>query len=248
MSAGVLYVVVDEKYFEEACCSASSLRRVMPGLPVTLFTGLDRTSECFDDIILLDSPGVGVDDKIVCMSNSPYDYTLFLDADTYVCAEIPEFFTVLENFDITIAHSLDRVNYTINDIPDSFCGLNSGVIAYRRNRRVSDFFRDWLRLYEQLAQDPGLKLRNEPSLHPALYHSKLRLAILPMKYNCRIHKMGHLQGEAKILHAHVLPSRWADVARAVNRVLGDRIFVQGKIFAVDNDSLELLADLSHWLA
>lgn len=244
MSIGAIYTVVGRKHLEEACCSACSLRKAMPGIPITLFTGLKDTHGCFDDVVLLENPANGIGDKIGCMGNSPYDYTLYLDADTYVCADVAELFDLLQSCDMALAHAFNRVVYPIDGIPDSFTGFNSGVMVYRRNPRTKRFFADWARAYAELAERHNLAHRNEPSLRLVLYHSDLKLGVLSMEYNCRLHQMGHLQGQAKILHAHVSLSQWSAIADAVNQTLEDRIFVKGRVYANGGDGPVLLADFA----
>ncbi len=43
------------------------------------------------------------------MSASPYEHTLFLDADTYICDNINELFDLLELFDLALAHDTFRL-------------------------------------------------------------------------------------------------------------------------------------------
>src|SRR5690606_24189743 len=100
------------------------------------------------------------------MRLTPYDKTLFLDADTFVCDDVSELFVLLERFDLAVAQDTYRIysyDYAIlkehfHKIPVSSPVLNTGVIVYKRSSAIDCFFADWAATHErnrQLVRDAG---------------------------------------------------------------------------------------------
>src|SRR5215216_6245967 len=104
MNVGIVYVATGKKYIEEATLSASSVKRWMPGVPITVFTDQSSAGSCFDTVVPVTSCGDGFKDKVLFMAQSPYDRTLFLDTDTYLCGSVQELFDLLGHFDLAMAH------------------------------------------------------------------------------------------------------------------------------------------------
>ena len=86
MSKGVVYIATGQKFIDEACNSAASVKRVMPNIPLTIFCndGSVSASAHFENVIPINLNGAkfAFIDRIINISLSPYDYTLFLDTDT----------------------------------------------------------------------------------------------------------------------------------------------------------------------
>ena len=140
MRQGVIYIATGEKHVAEALVSARSLKRHMPDLPVTLYT--DQAVVAPD----MDVVGFAADgylSRIPALVGTPYERTLFLDSDTYVCGDLGGLFALLDEFDIALAHSPTRAIYEVEGVPDSFPEFNAGVILYRRSARVKAALRDW---------------------------------------------------------------------------------------------------------
>lgn len=191
-SIGVIYVATGDKYIAEACNSASSLKKQMPDIKITLFTDHNFDNVHFENIIIIPQPHYNYRDKIVYMSQSPYDYTLFLDTDTYICNDFREIFTLLDRFDIAVAYTPQRAG-KFKDVPESFQMMNTGVILYRKTPEIIEFFNEWLKLHKN--KDP-----DQPTFREAIYKSLLRLAILTPEYNYRFPFLGCVSGKVKIIH------------------------------------------------
>lgn len=229
-STGIVYVATGEKYIERALYSASSLKTHSPDCRMTIFCDQKIDNSIFEQVEFI-KPKRAHLNKIIHIAHSPYDYTLFVDADTYICADISGLFDLLNRFDIAVAHDTyrlyvkeyEKVKHEIHKIPDSFPMLNSGVILFKKSPRIERFFEDWLTTYEQyleLAEHGG---GDQPAFRKALYNSALRLAILPPEYNCRFVTPVYLNGPVKILHGphKDLPG----VARELNRSVDCRVFL-----------------------
>lgn len=223
ITKGIIYIATGEKYVEEARQSALSVRRWMHDLPITLFTDKPTEHEGFDQIELFSDPKAGFTDKVVQMYKSPYDYTLFLDTDTYVCDDISEIFTLLEHYDIAAAQAELRVGIPVEGVPESFPEMNTGVIAFRKSLPVEVFFSQWKNLYLiDREETESWYCNDQTSFRAALYGSPLRITTLAPEYNCRFIYPVYVDGSVKILHG-----RYVDreaVAREINQKLKMRCF------------------------
>ena len=77
--------------------------------------------------------------KLYAITQSPYAETLFLDTDTEIKKPISSLFNILKKFDIAIAPGpmtqppVDNEDL-LNELPNEFPELNTGVILYRNNK------------------------------------------------------------------------------------------------------------------
>ncbi len=217
---GVVYIATGKKYVDEALVSAASLKRHMPNLPVTLFTNELVDSDLFDNIIKIDNPKFGSEDKVRYINESSYDYTLFLDTDTYICDDISELFDLLNRFDMAIAHVTMKRESNIKGIPKSFVVLDTGIILFKKSSKVRDLFSNWLKLYlrdkkrghmnlpniilikewiESLKKRKRRRIRDAPSFNEVIYNSEIRFATLTKEYYFR-GKCGFVNWKVKIIH------------------------------------------------
>lgn len=205
MSKGVLYVASGDKYIREAERSIESLRNHMPEIPVTLYADRELSREQVDCVRELQNPDYHFGDSILTPQMIPYDRTLYLDTDTYITEPINELFDLLDRFEIAAAHNPARKklettqSYAAQGVPESFPQYNTGVLALKKNERISEFLLDWNRIYNENNDEGEL---NQPSFREALYKNDIHIATLTPEYNCRIPRAGYLHGSAKILHGH----------------------------------------------
>lgn len=240
MNIGIVYVATGKKYIEEASISAFSAKQWMPDLPITVFTDQKEVSECFDNVVPITSTGDGFKDKVVFMAQSPYERTLFLDTDTYLCNSVYELFELLDHFDIAMAHDhLVRQVYPLKNIPICFPEFNSGVIAFRRTILLADFFIKWQDNFDSDKFEHGTigNHPDQPSLRQVTCSSELRIATLTPEYNCMFRYAGSVSGEVKILHCARIGYGWykreniEHAAKLMNSVQKARVFVDGRLFA-----------------
>ena len=137
MSQGAIYIITqDPRYVGLLLTSASSLKRAMPDLPITVFSQFPVESTLFEKVVRIEPTRDGFDgfyEKTRWMRESPYDRTLFIDADTYVLEPVPELFTLLDHFDCAATHE-EYLNtdwygkYSRPDVPESFPEFNTGIL------------------------------------------------------------------------------------------------------------------------
>jgi len=226
---GIIYIAAGQRYIDEAVQSATSVKRHSPQLAITLFCDQAVSAECFDDVVQLQSSGNALQDKIQVMQDSPYEYTLYLDTDTYICADIAELFNLLEHFDIAAAHAPNRHAYPLDDVPISFPELNTGVVLFRQSEKMTAFLNKWLARYNSETWTVKNRHLNQPSFRHTLYFSDLRLATLTPEYNCRFYDSGYLQGTVKILHGHAELRRFQQVEAVLANREGQRVYVAGEL-------------------
>lgn len=189
------------KYIAEAVLSAGSVRKAMPGIPITLFSDMKPETDVFDQIIPVEGGGHGRPAKIRSMADSPYDYTLFLDSDTWMCQSCADIFWPLDHgYDMAVAHEVYRNEYGFEEFPDSFPSLNTGVVVFRKSKDTTDFFREWERSYLEVFRHK--RMADQPSFRHTLFNSGLRHYILPPEFNFRTNYPVVLGGfaRAKIIH------------------------------------------------
>jgi hypothetical protein len=214
MVEGVLYTARGGKFVEAAVRSARSVRRVTSRVPIAIATDGPAPAE-FDEAIPIDERD-GYRAKILGVIASPFDRTLMLDVDTYAAADVSEAFRVLDAFDVAAAHAPKRVALPLDDVPDSFPELNTGVIALRRSECVQRLLQSWLAEYDRLVPlEPTSK--DQPSFRRALYRATdVRLAVLPPEFNSRFWNAGYYNQPVRILHGWCGTETYERVAAVLN--------------------------------
>jgi len=221
---GALYVVQGDSFLREAAFSAASLKAVHPELPVAIYTDASSSiPEVFDIALQVTDIKTGFGAKIYALGHSPFEQTVFLDTDTYVCGDISALFTLLDRFDVGVAQDPFRaVPYIkVKEVPESFPEPNTGVIAYRSSKQVADLLATWQELYEkQEYKGPGW--HDQPTFRRALYLSEAKSVFLPPEYNARIIYPIFVANEVKIIHAR--SRNLKRIARTMNTERWPRIY------------------------
>src|SRR5882672_5126789 len=241
MSQGALYIITqDPRYVGMLLTSAASLKRAMPQLPITLFSQFPVESPLFEKVIRVEPTQDGFFDKTRWMRESPYDRTLFIDADIYVVEPIPELFSLLDHFDCAATHE-EYVNtdwfqrYPRPDIPESFPEFNTGILMLKRSEKVDRLLGEWGDLYRAyLEAKPGEKINDQPFFRVAAYYSDVRIATLTREYNCKFRGQGYLNGKVKVLHGHInfemQPSQIKAAETTLNKSVRPRVYIAGTVY------------------
>jgi hypothetical protein len=204
--AGVVFVATGDDYVEAARLSALSVRRSNPTLPIALFCDcaprIGAEADPFSVVHPVSQPHRR--SKVDYLPHTPFERTLYLDADVRVVSDLSEVFGVLDRFDVALAHAHARNHRSTNTpwrvaIPRGFPQFNGGVIAWRRSERTQAFLRAWRDAYHE----SGFR-KDQVTLRELLWLSDLRIATLPPEYNLRYPKYlwlwGRDEARAKILH------------------------------------------------
>ncbi len=118
-SKGVIYFATNKEcYVDEAVKSAQSVKSTSPDLQVAVFSNLVEYAQrvgagVFDQVILMepqvkDYPELLFIDKIQAILDSPFEHTLYLDADTHVFRDLGDMFRLLERFQVVITNGHNR--------------------------------------------------------------------------------------------------------------------------------------------
>ncbi len=199
MKEGILYVATGERFLKEACRSAVRVKELMPSVPIALASDLQGPKELFDHHLAIMEPKYDFSDKIGPLLSTPFERTVFLDTDTWLCEPVPEMFAILDRYDVAMAHAPMR--YTAaSEAPSTFPECNSGVIAFNMNTRTRGLFDLWQKLYQERLKNNGV-VEDQPSLRDALWQSDISFAALPPEYNFRFIMPAFAgRGAVKILH------------------------------------------------
>jgi lipopolysaccharide biosynthesis glycosyltransferase len=186
-----------------AIASAKSVKQHCKGIAVHIFTDQPEiNSKWVDSSTPIANPHVR--SKVDYISQTPFDETLFLDADTKVVTDITEVFDLLKAFDMAMAHAQKRNHFpTLQNwrekIPASFPQMNSGVVLFRKNEQTIKVLKDWKTAYH----NNGF-WKDQVTLREIIWKSPLRIGILPPEYNVRFEKYLKVWEEEeaipKILH------------------------------------------------
>lgn len=196
MERGVLYVAYGEKARKMAQASILTVRRHAPGLPVA---------------VVSDAPLAGADvhvfhpeadrgartQKTQMYRLSPFDETLFLDADTEMRASPEPGFRLLQLVDLVLGQDVNR-NFADNKwrhlraeevtFTEQALGtrqhmyFNSGVIFFRRNERVAAMMAAWHEEWQRFG------MHDQMALLRAIHRCPVRVA--PMREAWNTHKRG----------------------------------------------------------
>ena len=194
---GVIYTAVGDVWIERAWSSINSLRKHMPDLPITVYTNDPRFNSL--EGVSTRSVPADINPKVIkptfALLDTPYEETLYIDADTYICGDLTPIFDGLAHCDMLVA--LQEGRECLAPIPDMFPWFNGGVIAYKASARP--ILELWSDLYtESFDANGGL---DEPSLREAIYLAKgVSVWPLPPNYNIRTDGPCLIKGKAVVLH------------------------------------------------
>lgn len=219
---GFVYVATGSGYLEEARHSAASLRSHHPDIPICLITDHAVTATApFTHVVVRPDAEHRPIDKLLALA-APYARCVFLDTDTLVLGDLTPLFAVLDGFELAALQDVNRGwDYELPGVPVAFSEFNTGVLAFRNEPPVHEFFRTWRRHYDELLRD--LKLVNDqPAFRRAVFQSRLRIAPLPSEF----HFLGNYPNAAlwqvRLIHAR---GDYARIAREANEALGARAYI-----------------------
>ena len=281
-------------YFKELTASIRSVKRVAPTLPIALVVhgrfklrarkarasaaaGDQPKDSAFDfDFIdcviestLPDSAGLGTE-QVTAVLQSPWEESIYLDADVRACADPAPVFDLLQAHDIGMTTEFDAGLQKRHDPthlydaanPRVLAELNMGVVYVRRSPAALDAF---LHVYErQLSGDP---MAAQPLLwkYLASRQAAARVKQLPAEFNLRQNMFARdgvlVRGPVVLAHSRLLTDqdridpversdpRAVSLQAAVNAAggfcmwLNDRI--GSRVIDISVPAVTLLKDLRH---
>lgn len=181
----MIYAATGDDYVTLARRAARTLRRVMPGVAIDLFTDRAVDDPVFDRVHRLDTSWIRP--KMEALRRSRFERTLYLDVDTVVLADLGDLFPLLDRCDIVGCWAKNRplvLETEQRDIPRAFPYLNSGVLVVRRSPEMSRLLVDW----DAMARSEhaaGLRhaVVDQFALRRLLYERHVSVMVLPLEYN-----------------------------------------------------------------
>ncbi|WP_265595671.1 hypothetical protein [Verrucomicrobium sp. BvORR106] len=221
---GLHYVATGLRHLQEAVASRRSAKLQMPGLPAAIFTDLvdHPLAKEFDFVFPVVKAEHSFHDVVEPLLRSPFEKTLHLDTDTYVCDDCSEIFEALNHFEIAVVHDPWRSDLAIETLPQSLPTINGGVIAYRITPSVRALLESWPRIHKEKFAC-GTR-QNQPSLREAVYLSDARVLILPPEYNLRVWHPVAIGGFSKVKIIHDRRSDLPRLAKELNQGHKPRVF------------------------
>lgn len=182
---GIVYVATGDKYVREAEISAISAKRVMPDVQIALFThSVDNSNPVFNYVYRVENFRNNFSDKIEPLLSTPFRKSIFIDSDTFICEDISNIFTLLDRFDLAVAHAYDRRPVKV-PVPDCFCELNTGVIAFVKSPAMDELLKRWRIIYDEYFQSEARVVGDQAAFRKVLFDSQVKFYILPPEYNMR---------------------------------------------------------------
>ncbi|MEP6512601.1 MAG: hypothetical protein ABJA79_01935 [Parafilimonas sp.] len=243
MNCGFLYVAMGKKYLMEAQISARSLKRFTQ-YPVAVITDDAGFKSDLFDIIIYNEPSEDFITKILGVKQTPFQRTVFLDTDTFVCSSINDLFSVLDLFDMamTIDNFIHGYPFFKKYNPAYFIRYekiipeyNTGVIVFSNNNKVMKLFESWLKIHKAMHIKADM-----PSFREALIENAATVGISPLPFEYNFHgikSFGFVYNEIKIIHER-LGERWSTLteimlpyekmdrlAKRINKHKGKRIII-----------------------
>ena len=196
---------------------------------MTLITNEQTDAPEFDNIIVIKKDQTeegwkeGILYKVQNLLFSPYRKTFFIDTDTYFTHHCDELFSLLEHYDLLIAHApADTSKVSIsNQSIEGYFPYNTGVIVFKKCDAVNQLFTDWLSIYKEKFK---IYPHDQTPFMEALLINKIALYVLHPIYNFRtlfIVAMPSL--EVKIVHGRL--SDFESFERIINRKITHRAWI-----------------------
>jgi hypothetical protein len=229
MRTCIVFACSGTAYASEALTAARRARRLMPGHPCVGFAdpvgaAVFRDSGLFHEVHEIADPAYSFIDKTRIALPAHYDAALFLDTDTYMAAPVEDVFTLLDRFDLVVAHEPTRFSFDAafqqlldDGAPPAFPEFNTGVFGFRNVPAVQAFLAAWREDNAALRASGRPPAHDQPSFRTALWRSELRFYVLPPEYNFRFTMPSFIGGfgHVRILHGRG-PTR-ARLARRLSR-------------------------------
>lgn len=220
MDQGVIYFNKGTSCILRLIVCINSLRRHYDG-PITIMQETEPPEGLYDslgatfgvDVIRTDNNDTKtLVRKLEVSQLSPYDYTLYIDADMLVLGDVSEFFEEAKNHEFVASHFTDwkssggtisrRIKRYSELCPDYIKpaikygpAINTGIYAYPKNSRI---WKEW----ESVAKwgmKKGLYIPDEVSMQ--VIAPQYDVKVLPSKYNVSVLYGNHIE-DKRVIHYH----------------------------------------------
>jgi hypothetical protein len=231
---GVVLVGINKGADVKAIRTAESVKKCMPDIHITFFTDqhFKTNPPYIDKFIYIPSRSEepclkdankacqGITAKMAYMHKCDYEYTIFLDYDTYVTDSLWDIFETLEDGGFDLALVQYQFHEGNTGVPDCFPYYNSGMIAWKTNDTTDAFFEYWWNKYVEINCNNG-GCWDEIALQKSLYEFKnLRYLELPLEYNFRSVFPGVMGSRIKVIHGVPPQYRLKGISKLADMING----------------------------
>lgn len=198
----IVYCATRQKDLDEVEISVNSVREYYPTIEIIIFTSfMEYTNNKASSIKYFDKPYYNFLDKISSLLLIRRKRILFLDGDTFLIDKINDLFSLLDKFELAVAHAPNRWTAKLDLVPDAFPEFNTGVLLFKRTFRVKKLLKKWKQEYKKaLKQGIDFPSKDQPNFREVLYNSNVRFTTLTPEYNCRFNMGAMVSHNVKILH------------------------------------------------
>lgn len=228
MSRGVLYTVTGisrytgESYLSLAIRSAQSIKKFLPQIAIAVMTDEEyiqqaREVKCFDKVILKKTELLGkYQMKVDWIKHTPFEETLYLDADTLAIHNMQDIFDILKYFDI----ALPRASFRKKASPLS--DLSSSMILFKNTPEIRQIFSMWRSEY-LLALEKNMDAGDQGVLTKCIYQSTARCYVIPGEYHFNTGLPCVAHGPVRLVTAH--KKNYLEISqRYLNKSLSHRAY------------------------
>ena len=195
-SKGILYVATGKIYIEEAIRAALSCKR-FNNYPIALVTDSNEyllPNGLFDQVIIKGA-NYSYRDKLL-IRYSPFEHTIFMDTDTYVCDNLDDLFRILDFREFAIHQADEGYEFQMPEVSNAMPEFNTGVIAYKLTPNVEKLIDAWETSFETNSNI----ITDQYHLRKTLYESEVKFAIFSSAYNFIVSYPNFVIQKVKILH------------------------------------------------
>jgi hypothetical protein len=248
VDSAAFWIVDGRQYLAEAIVSARSLRRKMPGVRRVLVVAGWLMEKAPPGLFhqVCGTASRGIDEpwypySIQCMrwaadnlrepllTPAP-DVLINLDSDAYVVQPFWDLLEVLGRYDLVGTHAPARyTSRTVALVPDAFCELNFGMLAWRNTAKMARLFLEWQRRYFDHQDVYGNN--DQAAFRETLWTTgeDIKVWVAPPEYHCRFVFGGFARYPVTVLHGRSDRYTMAEVAARVNLRGGMRTWKRGEL-------------------
>lgn len=236
MEKGYIYVATGLKYIQEGEQSARTLKEVAPHAHITLITNEPYTSTVFDEVKVINYTNKDKDDrkegylfKVIGFLESPYEKTIFLDTDTFLCDGLDDVFGMLDFFDVLVCHDYyDKALVKYEGQPVAgFYPYNTGFVGFKKSERTMAFLKIWEEVYSKEFDDFW---GDQHAFMKALLLGDVKLHVLSSIYNFRfLNNVAILKDEkVKMVHGRCSMAEFRTIEHELNKDTDQRVWVASR--------------------
>ncbi len=223
---GIVWVATTEQYYAMALRSLWSARECMPDVNACIVTDDRKRSGIsgFDVIVDHAKPGEGFGDQVTGIGQSPFDRTIYLDADTFVIKPLWKLFDLVTLYPLAACHALWRFSREPDeDLPCVF-EWACGMMGFRNVPIWRKFYKHWSELYFERRRTEGGNPGNQIDFREAILDQTVPIFTLGPSFNFQVGAPGLLGGKEFV---HVAASKKANggaLGLSANTAKGPRVW------------------------